>query len=207
MVIQGTDLMAWISDNESGQPKSVGGATSHTLSLNQSLTSVSCKDYGSGRWSQQAPGLLDWSVSSEHYVIDTQNNQSAGVTDSSFATLDDSRFGLGYADMFNYMVARKPIFLTFGIEGSSKSPNEKKDHPDSSTNGWAIDKTKHGYYCGYAYITSLVQNAPNGDLASYSIELTGTGELKLMSGTTVKYSEPEPTPVVPTTVKKTSASV
>lgn len=204
MVLQGGDMMCWISDNESGTPKSIGGATSHTLTINQSLTSISCKDFGSGRFSQQAPGLLDWSVSSDHYIIDSDNNQGDGVSDSQFSTLDDSRYGLGYADMMNYMLKRKPIFVTVGMEGTSKDYNENKaPHPEDSTNGWSVNKTKYPYWSGYAYITNLTKNMPNGDLASYSIELTGTGELKPYNAeATTTYSVQNPVQVATATAKK-----
>lgn len=197
-IVQGQDLMAFIADNDKGQLYSIGGATSHTLNLQQNLQSISTKDVGSGRWSMSQLGLLDWSVSSENYTTDNTTN------DTGVDALDDSRYGYGFNDLFNFMVARKPIYLAFGLEGSSENYNEGKLlHPDSSL-GW---KPSNAYYAGWAFVSSLTQNAPCGELSSYSVEFQGHGPLTLVTkeGGKVGYSAGNETVIPVATTVKTAA--
>lgn len=198
MIVQGQDLMAFIADSDKSQLYSIGGATNHTLTINQSLQDISHKDSGSGRWAMKQLGLLDWNVSSENYTIDTTNNET-GV-----AALDDSRYGIGFSDLFSYMVARKPIYLAFGLEGSSEDYNESKLlHPDTSL-GW---KPGNAYYAGWAFVSSLTQNAPCGELSSYSVEFQGHGPLTLVTkeGGKVGYSAGSETVIPVATTVKTAA--
>lgn len=71
-----------------------------------------------------------------------------------------------YDTLFSSMVSRTAIDVFFGL---------KKETTDGTESGWSKGS---GTYTGKAYITSLTANANSGDNATYSVTLTGTGEIK-----------------------------
>lgn len=150
-IIKGGDLMLFINN------KSIGYATSHSLSISADTKETSTKDSG-GKWQTSEVGIISWTASSENLYA----NEAEGMT---------------YSDLFDAMVARTEIDAVFTLEGSS--PNLEAGKLDNvPTDGW-IPKAKSGYQ-GKVIITSLELNAPNGEDASFTVQFQGTGALKVV---------------------------
>lgn len=148
-IIKGGDLMLFINN------KSIGYATSHSLSISADTKETSTKDSG-GKWQTSEVGIISWTASSENLYA----NEAEGMT---------------YSDLFDAMVARTPIDAVFTLEGSS--PNLEAGKLDTvPTDGW-IPKAKTGYQ-GQVIITSIELNAPNGEDACFTVQFQGTGALK-----------------------------
>ena len=147
-VIKGGDLMLFVGG------KSIAYATSHTLTISADTKETSSKDSG-GKWQTSEVGVLSWTCSSENLCGDTEA-------------------GIGFDELFEYMVARKPITGVFALEGDSTDYADNK--LDSvPTNGW---KAKAGDgYTGQMIITNLEKNAPNGENATIKVDFTGVGAL------------------------------
>lgn len=152
-VTKGGDLMLFVGG------KSIAFATNHTLSISADTKETSTKDSG-GLWQTSEVGMLSWSCSSENLI----GNPMAGI---------------GYDELFNMMVARKPITGVFALEGNSTDYAEGKLGA-APTTGWTA-KSGDGY-TGQMVITSLEKNAPNGENATLKVDFTGVGELKKVSG-------------------------
>ena len=172
MILNGSDLMSFVKLGTEDKYVSLGGATSHTLTLNLDLQDFASKDFGggskNGRFAMKYPGLINWSCSSDHFVCD-----GASIGDeTSFS--DNKLAGVGFDQLFDAFMNRKPVYLRFGLEGSSASLIEDKKTV-APAGGWVPGKV---YYAGWAYITSLTQNAPANDWATYSIEFQGHGPLE-----------------------------
>jgi len=77
-----------------------------------------------------------------------------------------------YDDMFDTMLTGEPITVRFGL----KSEN---DNTKSVADGdYAYWTSGNSYYEGNVVITSLVANANNGENATFSVTLTGSGSIK-----------------------------
>lgn len=172
MILNGSDLMSFVKLDNEDKYVSLGGAQSHTLTINLDLQSFASKDFGgggkNGRFEMKYPGLISWSCSSDHYVCD---GTSVG-DETSFS--DNKLAGVGFDQLFDAFMKRKPVYLRFGLEGSSASLIDDKKTV-APAGGWTNGKV---YYAGWAYITSLTQNAPANDWATYSIEFQGHGPLE-----------------------------
>lgn len=147
-VIKGGDMMLFVGG------KSIAYATSHTLSINADTKETSSKDAG-GKWQTSEVGILSWSASSENLC-------------------GDDIAGIGYDELFDYMIARQPIQGVFALEGNSTDYADNK-LDKVPTDGWT-PKTGDGY-TGKMTITSLEKNAPNGENATFTVQFTGTGAL------------------------------
>ena len=107
--------------------------------------------------------------------IDTSNKQSGvwasalpGQLSWSVSTSALYTSANNYSSMFEKFAARTPIYVSFG---------EVTDLGDASTGMNTALLKSAGYYTGTAYITSLELNAGNGEVASFSVEFTGEGQL------------------------------
>ena len=147
-VIKGSDLMLFVGG------KSIAYATNHTLTISADTKETSSKDSG-GKWQTSEVGVLSWSCSSENLCADTDA-------------------GIGFDELFEYMVARQPITGVFALEGNSTNLDGGKLDavPDS---GWTA-KSGDGY-TGQMIITNLEKNAPNGENATLKVDFTGVGAL------------------------------
>lgn len=134
--------------------KSIAFATNHTLSINMDTKETSSKDSG-GKWQTSEAGILSWSASSENLMTAT----GAGHT---------------YDEMVDLMLARKPVKLTMAPEGDSANFEEGKLSKVDAT-GWTPSA---GGRTGMALITSIEQNAPNGENATFTVQFTGVGALE-----------------------------
>ena len=81
--------------------------------------------------------------------------------------------GFSYDELFALMIAREPIDVRFALEGDSTDYGANK-LDTVPAGGW---KPATKYYEGKALITALTKNAPNGDKASFTCDLTGIGAL------------------------------
>lgn len=128
--------------------KSIALATSHTLSISGDTQDTSNKDEGGGDWASSEVSKLSWTASSENLY-----------------SLDGE--GDNFDDLYDLMVAKEPFAITF-----SKKSETTTDVPEG---GWTSSKPD---YEGKGMITSLELNAPNGEYATYTVQITGVGALK-----------------------------
>lgn len=162
-VLRGENLMVFIAEKtDSGNEEltSIAYATNHTLNINLSTTETSNKDQGHGDWQTFEQGTMSWDISSDNLIGNGQ--------------------GKVYADMLEYMLAKKILKVAFAIaseENMNKGDYALDNVPDG---GWKIDETTDTniYYVGNVIITSISTNAPNNDSASYTVSMQGVGEFK-----------------------------
>lgn len=127
--------------------KAIALATSCKIGMSAETIDTQSKD--SGIWNEKDIKKLGWNCSSENlFSADTDANSNT------------------YDTLFAMMVARQPIDIAFGI------PTNKADELPST--GWTLPAAP---YKGKALITSLELNAPDGDKATFSMNLDGTGAL------------------------------
>lgn len=164
-IIKGDDLMLFDSTG-----KSIGYATSHTLTLSAEANDISSKDHGI--WTGNEVNKISWEITSE-------NLYSTEEFDS----------------LFSAMVARQGIVVYFGTKTSSGELTVA----DDDFNAWSLAPTAnvadsqtesvgsysstgsvttatHGYK-GTAFITNLQANAATGENATFSVTLTGSGKI------------------------------
>lgn len=155
-IIKGDDLMLFV---ESGNAfKSIAYATSHTLTLTAETQDINSKDHG--LYGATSVNKISWEIQSENL----------------FTTED-------YDMLFDMMIAREPINVVFG----------KKNEPETTivADGDAANYTPKAYAAGTqsepaythrkegkAIITSLTENTPSGDNATFSVTLAGVGAIK-----------------------------
>lgn len=147
-VIKGSDMMLFVGG------KSVAFATNHTLNISADTKETSSKDSG-GKWQTSEVGVLSWTCSTENLC-------------------GDDGAGIGYKELVNMMIARKPITGVFALEGDSTNFDEGKLDA-VPTAGWKA-KAANGY-TGQMIITNIDLNAPNGDNATFKVDFTGVGAL------------------------------
>lgn len=167
-VIKGGDLMLFLKE-ANGTVKSIAFATSHTLTVSTDTQQTSTKDDG-GKFQSSDYGIISWSASSEN-----------------LCSYDGA--GYNYQDLINLMLSQTKVTATFSIEGSSGSTypySSKLDSVDDATNDvWAPANTgtigstssKSLGYTGTVLITSVEVNAPNGENATFTVQLQGDGPL------------------------------
>nr|DAJ30558.1 MAG TPA: tail tube protein [Caudoviricetes sp.] len=76
-----------------------------------------------------------------------------------------------YGKLFEKMIAREAITVFFGLK---KEHDPEKTVADGDLPNWSGDT---GCYTGKVLITALESNANNGDNATYSVTLVGTGKI------------------------------
>ena len=150
-VIQGGDMMLFIK--KGADYKSIAFATNHSITINLETKETSTKDSG-GKWQTSEAGIMSWTANSENLM----GNESQGYS---------------YDELFALMIAREPIDVRFALEGDSTDYGANKLDA-VPTGGW---KPAARYYEGKVLITALTKNAPNGDKASFTCDLTGIGAL------------------------------
>lgn len=128
----------------------VGGkaiALSTSCKIGVSAETIDTQSKDSGIWNEKDIKKIGWNCSSENCF-------------SADADIN------GYDALFAMMVAAQPVDVAFGIPS-----NKANGLPDI---GWAAPAKP---YTGKALITSLELNAPDGDKATFSVSLDGTGVL------------------------------
>ena len=165
-VIKGGDMMLFLKESN-GTMKSIAFATSHTLTVSTDTQQTSTKDDG-GKFQSSDYGVISWSATSEN-----------------LCSYDGA--GYNYQDLINLMLNQTKVTATFSIEGDSGSTYPyaaKKDSVDyvtgdawSAANTGTIGSTSNKSLGGTVLITSVEVNAPNGENATFTVQLQGDGPL------------------------------
>jgi len=130
--------------------KSIAEATSHSLSIQFESTETTTKDQG-GYWKNFDYKSASWTATSENLM-------------------SDSTDGYTFKDLFDAAVSKEQFDVVFGPKISAQASSTEV--PEG---GW--DESTANYYSGKVIITSIELNAPNGDNATYTINLQGCGAL------------------------------
>jgi len=141
-IVKGDDLMLFDKDG-----KSIAYATAHTLTLSGETVDISSKDHGI--WGASEVNKITWEITSENLYTDA-----------------------AYESLFDIMMAREPITVSFGHKAEN---DPEKTVADGDYENWTPADT--GVYQGRAYLTSLVANANTGENATFSVTLTGAGKI------------------------------
>jgi predicted secreted protein len=160
-------MMLFIKE-ANGTVKSIAFATSHTLTVSTDTQQTSTKDDG-GKFQSSDYGIISWSASSEN-----------------LCSYDGA--GYNYQDLINLMLSQTKVTATFSVEGSSGNTYpyaNKLNSVDDATNdvwtpadnGTIGSSTKSLGYTGTVLITSVEVNAPNGENATFTVQLQGDGPL------------------------------
>lgn len=106
-------------------------------------------------------------------TLETSSKDSGKWTSNQAAKLSwtcssDNLFTIAdYADLMDACIARTPIEVQF-------STVKDFDTKDGVGDGW---EAENNGYKGEAIITSVDMNAPDGDNATYTVSMTGSGAL------------------------------
>lgn len=154
-IIRGVDLMLFVDG------KSIASATNHTLTISSDTEDINTKDTGFGLWTTTQIKSMSWTVSSENLI-------------STFYT-DDTKTNdkYTYTKLFDMMVARKPLDITFAVRAGADLDYTYRDEQTT-----AMTPMEGDGFVGQALITNITYNAQVGDNASMTIELSGCGALK-----------------------------
>ena len=124
-------------------------ATNHSLSITAETTDISSKDHGI--WSAAEISKYSWEITSENLFTED-----------------------AYDALFDAMLKGEPITVRFGLKKETDNTKTVADG-DTVLPYWTA---KDSYYTGSVIITSLQANANNGENATYSVTLTGSGTIK-----------------------------
>lgn len=172
-IIKGDDLMLF-----DAQGKSIGLATSHTLSLSAESATINTKDHGV--WGSTEVNKINWEIS-------TDNLYSVAEFDTLFSAMVAGEAVEIYFGLKNEGAGTNGVRDTVDTDGSPASGNTQKTwtkkttavndlySPSTITEPTGYNFT--GTYRGKAIITSLNANAASGDNATFSATFTGVGEL------------------------------
>lgn len=123
-------------------------ALATSCKLSVSAEMIDTQSKDSGIWVEKMVKKLSWTGSSENlFSADANIN--------------------GYDVLLDLMIKHQPIDLQFGIPanaGENEIPAE----------GWTLPP---GSYSGKALISNMELNAPDGDKATFSVSLEGSGAL------------------------------
>lgn len=153
--IMGESVQLWVGTGKTAH--TVACATSMSLQIQADSVDVANKD--TGAWGATKRGKVTWNT--------TQTNQ--------FAVAD-------YKELMDYFIAGTPVLCIFGLVDGTVATSA----PDTMGRivpeaGWTPSTgvtDADNYYYGYATITSVSLKADQGSVATYDIQLNGTGALK-----------------------------
>lgn len=129
--------------------KSIAEATSHSLSITFENAETTTKDQG-GYWKAYDYKSASWTITSENLM-------------------SDSTDGKTFNDLFDASISKTPLTVVFGGKTSAQA-----SLTEVPTGGWTAPS--EDIYTGTAIVTSLEISAQNGDNATFTISLQGTGE-------------------------------
>lgn len=153
-MVKGDELWLFISTDNGTTFKPTCFATQHSLNRSMNTTTVSSKDHGSS--SYIVPGEGSWTASTEALMsITTTDNGAMAFTDMMDAFQTQSLVSVRFGKLSNYTGTG-----IVGVDGASE---------------WQLG---YPYWEGQAYITSLQASGGHGDSATFSIELSGVGQLQ-----------------------------
>lgn len=153
----GNDVMLWVKDSSNGTYNSIAGATNCTLDINQDILEVASKD--NGQWIENIAGNLSWSMSSEALFTLTPANASQHTL----------------PDLYDLMKNHTQIYVTFGTINTGANVTVDFDNGINEDEDWSPSATYQR--AGTAYISELSLNGGDGEIATFSITLTGVGAL------------------------------
>lgn len=152
-IINGSDLMVFIGG------KSVAFATNHKLTITAEMLDNASKDHASGLWKGATLKSLSWNMSTENLFAYDGEGKTA-------------------IDLFDVMTLGQSVDVVFTI-------NKKGTAVDNTIglsvteDGWIpSDTAGEIQLTGKAFVQNIDINAPNGDNATFSVQLEGTGELQ-----------------------------
>lgn len=152
-LVRGNDLMLFVWSDANDQYMSLGGATSHTLTISPEYTETNCKDSGIVGWRKL--NKVSWEISVESLYTDQ------------------------YSYLFNSLMNETEIEVMFAIASGSTTNRTVEDGLVDEDDYFFYDKgTNKHYYTGFVKVNSLTLNAASGDNATYSCTLTGVGKLE-----------------------------
>jgi len=125
-------------------------ATNHTLTITAETADISSKDHGI--WGASEISRYTWEITSENLYTSAE-----------------------YDSMFDAMLTGEAIKVRFGLKTEQLDKSKNVADGDLALPYWTSQNT---FYEGFVIITSLVANANNGENATYSVTLTGTGSIK-----------------------------
>ena len=152
-IIRGVDLMLFVDG------KSIASATNHTLTISSDTEDINTKDTGFGLWTTTQIKSMSWTVSSENLI-------------STYYTDDEKDGEYTYTKLFDMMVAREPITVTFAVRSGANLDYTYRDEQTTAMTPLANDG-----FTGTVLITNITYNANVGDNASMTIEMSGCGAL------------------------------
>lgn len=157
---KGTDIMVFLKQGDTY--KSIAHATSHTFNITGETVDVNSKDYGT--YGAQEVNKINWEITSENLMTED------------------------YETLFDLMVAKTKVDLIFGMKSITTSIEEQtgSSAPNYYTPKNNVAQGYQGAKMGKAVISSLQENAPNGENATFSVTFTGVGAI-----TRVANTEPE----------------
>lgn len=115
------------------------------------------------------------SISMSAGVLETSSKDSGKWTDKQPGKLswngssDNLYVSEDFMKLYDAFVAREPLFIAFDLAQNADSDSGKP------SDGWQIGNSGLE---GFAIITALTANAPDGDNATYNVTFDGCGELK-----------------------------
>lgn len=128
--------------------------------LSISADQIDISNKDCGSFASSMPGKVSWEMTTENMYV-----------------VDD------FNTLFNLMINKTPITIKYG-EPVDYSVNGLADNDDYWT------EPTGNYYEGKAVITSLQQNAPNGEIATYSATFTGYGKIEYVAASNVTSLNP-----------------
>lgn len=156
--INGSDLMVFVGG------KSVAFATNHKLTITAEMLDNASKDHASGLWKGTTLKSLSWNMSSENlFAYDGE--------------------GETVIDLFDVLTLGQSVDVVVTINKKGTAV-ENTIGLSVTEGGWIPDDTVGSIQLtGKAFVQSIDINAPNGDNATFSVQLEGTGELKKVTVT------------------------
>lgn len=150
---KGTDIMVFLGEGTPVVYKSIAHATSHTLTLTGETVDVNSKDYG--EFGASTVNKINWEMQSENLMTED------------------------YEKLFDLMMQKQKVKLIWGMKSITTGIEEQtaQDAPDYYTPKANAAAGYQGAKQGEAFITSLTQNAPNGENATFSVTFTGVGAI------------------------------
>lgn len=145
---KGTDIMVFVKQD--GVYKSIAHATSHTFSMSGETQEVNSKDYG--EFGSSTVNKINWEITSENLMTED------------------------YEVLFDLMLAKNQVDLVFGMKAESGNIEQQVTN-DYYTPKSNVASGYQGAKTGKAYITSLQENAPNGENATFTVTFTGIGAI------------------------------
>lgn len=125
-------------------------ATNHTLTITAETTDISSKDHGI--WGGSEVSRYTWEITSENlYTADAYN------------------------EFFDQMMTGEKFKVRFGLKVAQSDMSVNVADGDATLPYWT---SRDVYYEGDVLVTSLAANAANGDNATFTVTLTGTGSIK-----------------------------